>query len=486
MTDVINFKTIIRIIGILLLLETIMLLACSGISYYYNDEALLDFWKSAGITAGAGLLMAVAGKGGDKQLTRRDGYVLVSFAWVAFSLFGMLPFYISGYVPDITNAFFETMSGFTSTGATVLDNIESLPHGLLFWRSMTQWIGGLGIVFFTIAVLPIFGVGGIQVFAAEASGPTHDKVHPRIGITAKWIWGIYAGLTGTLIILLMFGGMNIFDSICHAFATTSTGGFSTKQASIEYYHSPYIEYVISIFMFISGINFTLLLLFVNGKLKKFVHDAELKWYFWSVTGFTIVIAAILYYNSSMGVEEAFRKSLFQVASLHTSTGFATADYMTWPAITWGMLTVIMIMGACAGSTTGGIKSIRLVILAKVSRNEFKHIIHPNAVLPVRVNKQVISPSIRSTVLAFTFLYTVLIIAGTLAMLGLGVGLTESLGCTISSLGNMGPGLGLCGPAYSWNELPDAAKWLMSFFMLLGRLELFTVLLLFSSDFWKKN
>ena len=482
----INFKTVIRIIGILLLLETVMLLLCSGVSFYYQDEALVDFWVSAGITAGAGLLLAAMGKGGDRQLTRRDGYVLVSFAWVAFSLFGMLPFYISGYIPSITNAFFETMSGFSSTGATILDDIEALPHGLLFWRSMTQWIGGLGIIMFTIAILPIFGVSGLQVFAAEASGPTHDKVHPRIGITAKWIWGINAALTGTLIILVMFGGMNIFDSICHAFATTSTGGFSTKQASIEYYHSPYIEYVISIFMFISGINFTLLLLFVNGKLKKFVHDAELKWYFWSVTGFTIVIAAILYYNSSMGVEEAFRKSLFQVASLHTSTGFATADYMTWPAITWGMLTVIMIMGACAGSTTGGIKSIRLVILAKVSRNEFKHIIHPNAVLPVRVNKQVISPSIRSTVLAFTFLYTVLIIAGTLAMLGLGVGLTESLGCTISSLGNMGPGLGLCGPAYSWNELPDAAKWLMSFFMLLGRLELFTVLLLFSSDFWKKN
>lgn len=242
----INFKTIIRIIGILLLLETVMLLACSAISYYYNDEALLDFWKSAGITAGAGLLMAIAGKGGEKQLTRRDGYVLVSLAWVAFSLFGMLPFYISGYVPDITNAFFETMSGFTSTGATVLDNIESLPHGLLLWRGMTQWIGGLGIIMFTIAVLPIFGVSGLQVFAAEASGPTHDKVHPRIGITAKWIWSIYTGLTLILVALLMLGGMDWFDSVCHAFATTGTGGFSTKQASVAYYNSPYIEYVISI------------------------------------------------------------------------------------------------------------------------------------------------------------------------------------------------------------------------------------------------
>lgn len=267
---------------------------------------------------------------------------------------------------------------------------------------MTQWIGGLGIVFFTIAVLPIFGVGGIQVFAAEASGPTHDKVHPRIGITAKWIWGIYAGMTGTLIVLLVFGGMSVFDSICHAFTTTSTGGFSTKQASIEYYHSPYIDYVISIFMFLSGINFTLLLLMFNGKIKKFIHDAELKFYFWCVSFFTIFIAVWLHQTSSMEIEKAFRKSLFQVISLQTSTGFATADYMLWPSILWGCLLIVMIIGACAGSTTGGIKCIRMVILFQVVKNEFKHILHPNAVLPVRVNKQVISPSIQSTVLAFTF------------------------------------------------------------------------------------
>ena len=482
----INFKTVIRIIGILLLLETVMLLLCSGVSFYYQDEALVDFWVSAGITAGAGLLLAAMGKGGDRQLTRRDGYVLVSFAWIAFSLFGMLPFYISGYIPSITNAFFETMSGFSSTGATIMNNIESMPHGILFWRAMTQWIGGLGIVFFTIAVLPIFGMGGIQVFAAEASGPTHDKVHPRIGVTAKWIWGIYAGMTGTLIILLVFGGMGLFDSICHAFTTTSTGGFSTKQTSIEYYHSPYIDYVISVFMFLSGVNFTLLLLMFNGKIKKFIHDAELKFYFMSVAFFTVFIAVWLYQTSSMGAEEAFRKSLFQVISLQTSTGFATADYMLWPSILWGCLLIVMIMGACAGSTTGGIKCIRMVILFKVAKNEFKHILHPNAVLPVRVNKQVISPSIQSTVLAFTFLYAIIAIISILVMMGFGVGFLESIGTVISSIGNMGPGLGTCGPAFSWSELPDAAKWLLSFLMLLGRLELFTVLLLFSSDFWKRN
>ena len=482
----INFKTIIRIIGILLLLETVMFLVCSSVSFYYRESDMLDFWKAGGITAGIGLLLAALGKGGERQLTRRDGYVLVSFAWVAFSLFGMLPFYIGRYIPDIANAFFETMSGFSSTGATILDDIESLPHGILFWRSMTQWIGGLGIIMFTIAVLPIFGVSGLQVFAAEASGPTHDKVHPRIGITAKWIWSIYTGITTLLVCLLMLGGMDWFDSICHAFATTGTGGFSTKQASVSYYNSPYIEYVISIFMFISGINFTLLLLFVNRKFKKFISNAELKFYFGSVVLFTAVIAIVLYYTSPMGMEESFRKSLFQVISLQTSTGFATDDYMQWTPVLWGLLTIIMLMGACAGSTTGGLKCIRMVILTKVSRNEFKHILHPNAILPVRINKQVISPSIVSTVLAFCFIYIAIIVIGTLLMMAMGVGAEESMGCVISSIGNMGPGLGETGPAYSWNALPDAAKWLLSFLMLLGRLELFTVLLLFTPDFWKRN
>lgn len=482
----INFKTIIRIIGILLLLETVMFLVCSSVSFYYRESDMLDFWKAGGITAGIGLLLAALGKGGERQLTRRDGYVLVSFAWVAFSLFGMLPFYIGGYIPDIADAFFETMSGFSSTGATILDDIESLPHGILFWRSMTQWIGGLGIIMFTIAVLPIFGVSGLQVFAAEASGPTHDKVHPRIGITAKWIWSIYTGITTLLVCLLMLGGMDWFDSICHAFATTGTGGFSTKQASVAYYNSPYIEYVISIFMFISGINFTLVLLFVNRKFKKFIGNAELKFYFGSAVLFTAVIAIVLYYTSPMGMEESFRKSLFQVISLQTSTGFATDDYMQWTPVLWGLLTIIMLMGACAGSTTGGLKCIRMVILTKVSRNEFKHILHPNAILPVRINKQVISPSIVSTVLAFCFIYISIIVIGTLLMMAMGVGAEESMGCVISSIGNMGPGLGETGPAYSWNALPDAAKWLLSFLMLLGRLELFTVLLLFTPDFWKRN
>ncbi len=483
----INKRMILRIIGFLLLIEAALLLCCAGVSVIYGEDDLLSFLQSAGVTTLSGFVLLGAGKGAEKRLGRRDGYLVVTIAWVVFSLFGMLPFYLSKYIPDITNAFFETMSGFSSTGATILDNIEELPHGLLFWRAITQWFGGLGIVFFTIAVLPIFGVSGIQVFAAEATGPTHDKVHPRIGITAKWIWSIYVGMTGVLIVLLLLGGMDLFDSVCHAFTTTGTGGFSTKQASIAFYNSPYIEYVLSIFMFLSGINFTLLLLLVSGKLQKIIHDPELKWYFFSVVGFTVFIGVVLFYsNLSLGAEEAFRKSLFQVTSLHTSTGFATSDYMTWPPILWGCMMVIMIIGACAGSTTGGLKCIRLVIMAKVARNEFKHITHPNAVLPVRINKHVISPTLRSTILAFTFLYTLICIISVLAMLGMGVGLVESLGTVISSLSNMGQGLGLYGPAFSWNELPDAAKWLLSFLMLLGRLEIFTVLLLFTPGFWRRN
>ena len=271
----INSKLIIRIIGFLLLIETCLFLCCSGVSLLYGEHDLESFLLSALLTTVAGGVLLAIGHGAERSLGRRDGYVIVSVAWVSFSAFGMLPFYISGHIPSITNAFFETMSGFSSTGATILDDIESLPHGLLFWRSMTQWIGGLGIVFFTIAVLPIFGVGGIQVFAAETSGPTYDKVHPRIGVTAKWIWTIYTGLTLLQTVLLCFGGMSLFDSLCHSFATAGTGGYSTKQASIAYYNSPYIEYVISTFMFLSGVNFTLLLFFVTGKFRKFIHDVNL-------------------------------------------------------------------------------------------------------------------------------------------------------------------------------------------------------------------
>ncbi|MDR0657509.1 MAG: TrkH family potassium uptake protein [Mediterranea sp.] len=482
----INTKMIYRIMGLLVLLETVMLLCCIGVSLCYGEDDLNSFIMTTLVTGGVGAILVFTGRKAERQLGKRDGIIIVSISWVVVSVFGMLPFYASGYIPGVTNAFFEAMSGFTSTGSSILDDVEALPHGLLFWRSIIQWFGGLGIVFFTIAVLPIFGVGGIQLSAAESSGVNQDKVHPRIGVTAKWIWSIYFGLTLIVILLYMAGGMSAFDSVCHAFTTTATGGFSTKQASIGHYHSPYIEYVTAVFMTASGINFTLLLLFVNRKFRKFFANSELKWYLASVAVFTLTITAGLYHTTPMGIEEAFRKSFFQVASLHTSTGYNTADYMTWEPALWGTLCFLMLIGACAGSTSGGLKSIRIVILAKVARNEFRRLIHPNAVLPVRINKQVIPPSMLTHTLAFIFVYLAIIIAGSLVMMALGLGFADSVGTAISSIGNMGSGIGLTGPASSWNGLPDPAKWLMAFLMLIGRLELFTVLILFSRGFWKKN
>lgn len=483
----INTKMIARIMGALFFIETGFLLICSLIALYYNEPDIPAFLYASVITAAAGTIVSLFAKNAEKKLSRRDGYVIVSFAWIFFSLFGMLPYYISGYIPNITDAFFETMSGFTTTGASILDNIESLPHGLLFWRSMTQWIGGLGIIFFTIAVLPIFGMGGVQLFAAEATGPTHDKVHPRIGVTAKWIWSIYLGLTLSEVFLLLLGGMDMFDSVCHSLTTVSTGGYSTKQDSIAAFHSPYLEYVITLFMFLGGINFTLLyLLFLKGNFKRMFCDTEFHWYMGTVGFFTAFIMATLLLTSSNGIEESFRKAVFQVVSIQTSTGFISSDYMTWHPVLWVLVCIIMYFGACAGSTTGGMKCIRIAIMSRVVKNEFKRIIHPNAVLPVRINRQVISSTTKSAILAFTFLYIAIIFISWLILMAAGVGFAEAYSVAISSLGNIGPGIGECGPSHSWSALPDIAKWLSALLMLIGRLELFTVLLLFTPGFWKKH
>ncbi len=482
----INSKAIIKVIGNLLLLETAMLLLSTGVSAYYHDAALMSLLITSGITGAIGLLMSFYSRKRPKAFTRRDGYIMVTCSWLAFALFGMLPFYIHGHIPSVTNAFFEAMSGITSTGATILDNIDEMPRGLLFWRSITQWFGGLGIIIFTIALLPFLGVNGLQMFAAEVSGPTHNKVTPRIGITARWIWSIYLGITALLVLLLMLGGMGGFDSICHALTTAGTGGFSTHQASIAYYHSAYIEYVIIIFMFISGMNYSLLILFVSGRFRRALKDSELKWYVLTVASAAAIFTLVLWINRGIEGEDAFRESLFQVVSLQTSTGFTTCDYMTWPSALWGMLLVIMLVGACAGSTSGGLKCIRVHVLFKVMMNEFKHILHPNAVLPIRLDKQVAPPTLLSTVMAFCFIYFIIIFGSSIFLSAIGIDFMEAIGCSVSAIGNMGPALGSYGPSSTWNTMPDAGKWLMSFLMLLGRLEIFTVILLFTPNFWKRN
>ena len=482
----INGRRIAYILGILLLVEAVLFLLCAGISLYYQEDDFIHFIHTMLINTLLGLVLTLIGRGSTNQVNRRDGYFIVSTSWLLFTIFGMLPYYFSGYITTITDAFFETMSGFTTTGATILNDIESLPHGLLFWRSLTQWLGGLGIVLFTIAILPLFSGSSQQLFLSEATGVTHNKLHPRISVMARWLWIVYIILTATETILLMFGGMNFFDAICHAFTTTATGGFSTKQDSISYWNSPYIEYVVSIFMLLSGINFSLYYLAATGHVKQFFKDHELHWFLKSVGILTLIITIALFANDYYDLETSFRKALFQVATCHTSCGFATDDYNLWPPFTWMLLLFAMLSGGCTGSTSGGIKNLRLLIIARNIMNQFKQMLHPRAVLPVRVNKEVISPQISTTVYTFVITYLVCIAIGWTLLMAFGVGMPESLATVVSSIGNVGPGLGAFGPVYSWAALPYADKWVLSSLMFIGRLEIFGILLLFYPGYWKEN
>jgi trk system potassium uptake protein TrkH len=458
-----------------------------GVSIYYGEDDLWAFVISLLINLMVASASHYYGKGAERIISRKDGYVIVASAWFVSSLLGMLPYLISGYITDVSDAFFESMSGFTSTGATILDNIESFPHGLLFWRSLTEWIGGLGIVFFTIAILPMIGSGGVKLFAAEASVVNRDKVNPRIGITAKWIWTIYIGLTISQAFLLFFNGVSVFDSICHALTTCSTGGFSTKQASIAYFQSPRIEYITIAYMFLSGINYSLLYVaLLRGKFKRLMSNTEFQWYLCIMTIAVVIVTVGLLVSGESGFEESFRKALFQVVAIQTSTGFMSDDYMLWTPSLWMLLSMLMIIGSCAGSTSGGIKCVRIAIMGKVAHNEFRHFVHPNAVIPVRINRQVVSVNTKNIVLAFIFTYLVVLFVCWLLLMALGMNFTEAYGAVVSCLGNTGPALGSCGPAYSYSAIPTAAKWACSALMLTGRLELFTILLLFLPSFWKRH
>ena len=484
--SLINKKMIARVLGILLFVETTMFLICALVAWIYQEPETFTFLQTAAINTLVGILLILLSRGAERKVSKRDGYCIASLSWLLFSVFGMLPFYLSGSVDSISNAFFETISGFTTTGATIMDNIDAQSHGILFWRSFTQWIGGLGIVCFAIAILPIFSEGNVQLFSAEATGVTQHKLHPKISIMVKWIWGVYLLLTAVVTLLLHIGGMNWFDAICHAFTTTATGGYSTKQASIAYWNSPFIEYVISFFMIICSFNFALFYMLLKGKATKFLHDEELRWFICSIFLLTFIIAASLVVCNNYGIEEAFRKSLFQVASIHTSCGFNTDNYDLWPPFTWVLLIFAMMAGGCTGSTAGGIKNLRLMIMAKGIRNHFKKLLHPNAVLPIRINKQATPPSTVMAVAFFISLYMLIILVCWAILIFLGVNFDEAFSISVSSISNVGPGLGNYGPAFSWDTLPDAAKWFLSFLMLIGRLEMFCVLLLFYPSFWKNR
>ncbi len=456
-------------------------------SLYYGESDLNVLLMSAAITMSFGIFFIfVSRKSKNAEIKKRDGYLIVTGGWVSMAIFGTLPYLIGGYIPEISSAFFETMSGLSTTGATILDDIESLPHGILFWRSMTQWIGGMGIIVLTIAVLPLLGIGGMELFIAEAPGPTKDKIHPRIKETAKRLWVIYLVLTVLETIALMLSGMNFFDAINHSLTTNSTGGFSTKQGSIEAFDSPLIEFVIMIFMFIAGTNFTLIYFGFKGKFSNVLHNDEFKWYLGAVLGLILFLTPVIYYETGVSLLESLRDVSFQVVSTITTTGYASADFTTWGSLATFIFFLLLFSGASAGSTSGGIKIVRIVILIKNGFLEFKKRLHPNAVIPVYLNKKAIPSQIIYNLLAFIFLYLFVFVVGSVIMTALGESFEVAISSVATCLGNVGPGIAEIGPSHTFSSISPAGKWLLSFLMLFGRLELFTVALLFTPYYWRRN
>lgn len=484
--SLIDVKTVARTIGALLFFEVAFMLLSAMVALCYGEDDFPYMLLSAGITFVVAALSYFPTKTDMSKLGKREGYLIVTIIWIVFSVFGSLPFYLSGYIPSYTDAFFETISGFTTTGATILTDIERLPHGLLFWRSLMQWLGGMGIIVLSLAVLPILGVGGMQLYVAEVPGPTKDKLRPRVTQTAKILWTTYALLTAAEALLLFFGGMSLFDAVCHSFATLSTGGYSTKNMSVAYWDSAFIQYTICAFMFIGGVNFAVsYYVLFKGDFKKLLKNEELKYYTIFFLLFSLGYALVVVDTTDLTIERAFREGSFQIISIMTSTGFATSDFMSRVPFLWVFLLVLMTFGGCAGSSCGGIKIVRIILLIKNSYLEFKRLLHPNAFLPVKFNGKVVHSQIVTNVLAFIVLFIVVSIFSMLVLTLFGVEFIEACGAVITCISNVGPGIGDLGPAGTFAELPDAAKWYLSFLMLTGRLEIFTVLFLLSPPFWKR-
>ena len=482
----INFRMIIKFNGILLMiLSGFMILPVVWAWYFGEPNTIVHLLISSAITLVSGLLLfALTFRHDHRNLGKKEGYIIVTLTWISISLFGALPFFVSGSVASFTDAFFETISGFTTTGATILNDIEVVPKGLLFWRSMTHWLGGMGIIVLTLAILPILGVGGMQLFVAEAPGTTPSRLHPRITETAKRLWGIYVLFTLLQTFLLMLGEMNLYEALNHAFSTMATGGFSTRNDSIAGF-SAYSQYVIILFMIIAGISFSLHYYLLKGQFEKVLNNEEFKFYLGIIATFALIFTLALSLLHHTGIEKAFRDSLFQAVSIITTTGFITTDYLQWKNSLWFLIFMLMFTGGCIGSTGGGIKMIRVLVLIKNTRLEFRRLMHPMAVVPVRISGRAIPTEIINNFLAFFLLYMLITLGGSGVMTIFGLDFVSAIGATAATIGNIGPAIGSVGPVNTYAHIPEAGKWVLSFFMLLGRLEIFTVLLLFSASFWKK-
>ena len=474
--------------GSLLFLEALLMLLCLGMAFVYQEDDTPAFMVSIIVTTGIGFVFKHLGRNSENKLSRRDSFLLVSLVWVVFSLFATLPFLFGGYLTTFTDAYFEAMSGFTTTGATIIDDVEALPHGILFWRSLTQWVGGLGIVFTTLALLPSVVKGSTKVFSAEATGPIKTKLHPRLSTSVRWIWGVYLTITVACMACYKIFGMNYFEAINYAMSSAATGGFSVNNTSTEFFHSPALEYTTIFFCFISGVNFTLLYAsVVKGRFVNLWKDNEFKFYISIVSIFTLFIMFELIIRNNYQAEHAFRSALFQVVSFITTTGLFNDNAALWPHVTWVVLALCMFIGACSGSTSGGLKCVRGVMLFKIVKNELVQRIHPNAVLPLKINNVNIPNSQRVSLLAFLTTYLLLLFLMAFVMISAGIDNTNAITICLSAMGNVGPTLGIeIGPTMSWSSLPIFAKWMCSFMMLVGRLEIFSVLVILTPAFWTKN
>ena len=482
-----SLRKIANVVGLLQVFVALAMVAAAGVALGYGDGDAPAFLLSAGITAGVGLA-AYRLTRFEGDLTQREGFAIVTLAWTATALFGSLPYLLTGVVESPMPAVFEAMSGFTTTGATIFRDIESLPHGILFWRSLTHWLGGMGIIVLVIAVLPFLGVGGMQLFQAEVPGPTPERLRPRITQTAKLLWFVYVGLTAAEAALYLLGGMGAFDAVNHAFATMATGGFSTRNASIAAYDSAYIHWVTVVFMYLAGVNFSLHFRAATGS---FTYWKDREWRFF--TGVVVVAAAVIAVVNlaagsygAAGVEPAIRDAVFQVVAIVTTTGFVSADYELWMPAAQMVLFALFFVGGMAGSTGGGVKAVRVLLLLKQTANELRRHLHPRAVLVARVGRKPVREEVMANIVGFVILYLLLCLAGAVAMSFLGMDLLTAIGASIATVGNVGPGFGDVGATDNYAWISDPALAVLSFLMLVGRLEIYTVLLLFHPEMWKRR
>jgi trk system potassium uptake protein len=482
-----RWRYISGIVSIFLLVLALIMATPLVVSLYFRDGAYVSLIWSMVITAVAGLLLKLLSRHMDEDapfINQKEGMAVVALSWTAIGVFGALPFYFSPDFATVTDAVFESISGFTTTGSSVMIDIEAAAPSLLFWRSLIQWLGGMGIIVLSLAILPFLGVGGIQLYKAEVPSPVPDKLTPRLSDSAKILWMVYAGLTLLLIILLAVGGMPVFDSICHALTTLPTGGFSPKNISIAHYDSAYIDYVIVVFMVLAGINFSLHFQMLRGKPLVFFKDTECKIFLGIALVFTLAITLDLYGSVHDSFAAAFRYASFQAVSILTTTGYATADYELFPGLSQVILFTCMFMGASAGSTGGGMKIARLIVCFKFAYRELFRLIHPRNIRHVKINGRVVSEDVLRSIMGFLALYLFLFVAASAVLAAMGLDLVTALGAVAACLGNIGPGFGTVGPAENFAHLPAAAKWVLAWCMLLGRLEIYTVIILVVPEFWK--